>query len=442
MKWLAAIFAVFICAAAYAETVEISDRESLAIAQILLGGGDVESAEKIYAASLRSPDPEVVVESAFQIGNIAMARGDFESAIKYYYAIIKNNPAVARVRLELARAYFMNGDYQEAEFHFQFILAAPDLPPEVAEKIGAFLALIRQRKNWTLDFSFGIVPDSNLNVASGRVEECVDTIFGPFCRNLEEKKSGVGLRLNTEGNYYTRFSKRFGLRTTLGLSWLDFPAGRFDEQSLNIASGPRYAFDRGEVSMQPTASLRWYGGRFYNSGYGLRMDTNWQLADRLFAGAGASIRRNIYDGYAENVLGGYDAAVYLRPRYYLDDKSFLIGGIGFDQTSAKAEVYGYGGPTYSLGYFGEFRAGFSIFAQVGLTDAAYMAPDWFLMDGEFRQQTRRDLTWQLYGRVYNAKLEWHNLVPAISYAYILRDSNAPNYDFEKHRIELEIVRRF
>lgn len=385
----------------------------------------------------------VLTERLFQTGNIAMARGDYNASIDAYRTIVAANPNLPRVRLELALAYFMNEDYQASQFHFEFVRATPNLPDTVRDKIDLYLALIRMRKNWSLDFGLGIVPDSNINNAGTVREECINTIFGPLCRPLETRKSGTGLRINADANYYLRFTRRFGLRTTLAIDALDFPTSEFDDYGLYLASGPRYVFDKGEVSLQPTISARWYAGDFYNYAYGGRFDTSWQLGRRWLLTGGATVHANRYrTEYINDALHGYDWGLSLQPRYYLNNKSFVLSGIRFDQNDTHVKSYGMDSITYSLGYFGEFRWGFSVLTRLDLTTARYHAPSWFVVDGSFTKKRRHDTIWRTYTRVSNNKLSWHNIIPAISYTYSRHTSNIPSREYDKYRVEIELIRRF
>ncbi len=72
----------------------------------------------------------------------------------------------------------------------------------------------------------------------------------------------------------------------------------------------------------------------------------------------------------------------------------------------------------------------------------YQDAQWFVIDNDFAEQARRDTTWQFYARIHNNQLSWYNLTPAISYTYTIRDFNSPNHTFDKHRVEIEIIRRF
>ena len=444
LVWCAGVVAIILTATpAGAEQQVLTESELLNVADSMAVHGDLDTAQQIYSVMAHSASADTRTESQFQMGNIAMARGDYNAAIDAYRAIVDANPNLPRVRLELARAYFMNGDFQAAQFHFEFVRATPDLPAAVRENIDRYLTMIRMRKNWSLDFGFGIVPDSNINNAGAENEECINTIFGPLCRPLETRKHGVGLRLNTDGNYYLRLTQRLGIRTTAGVNVLDFPGGDFDDYSLYLATGPRYVFDSGDISLQPVAIARWYAGDFYNYSYGLRLDTNWQVGRRWLLGGGATLHRNQYHtDYINDALHGYDWAVSLQPRYYLNNKSFVLAGLRFGQENTHVQAYGNDSLAYSIGYFGEFRYGFAVLTRLDLTNIKYHAPRYFVIDNAFDRKTRRDTIWSAYIRVSNNKLNWHNLIPAVSYTYTRRDSNIPTSMFDKHRAEIEIMRRF
>ncbi len=435
---------VFVATAAYADEVRyLSEADMIALADTMLERGHADDAWQIYSFLGGSKNAEIRNEALFQIGNMAMFRKDFAAAIEAYRQIVDTNPNLPRVRLDLALAYFLNGEYQAAQFHFEFVRAAPNLPDAVREKIDQYLALIRVHKNWSLDFWVGIVPDSNINNAGTSREECINTTFGQLCRPVETKESGIGLRLNADLNHYMRLTRRFGLRTTFGVDALDFSTSKFDDYGVYFASGPRYVFGKGDVSLQPTISARFYGGDFYSYAYGGRFDTSWQLGRRWLLTGGATAAANQYhNNYIDNVLRGYDLGLSLSPRYYLNNKSFVLAGLRFGRNVTHIKSYGADNITYSLGYFGEFRWGFSILTRLDLTTSQYREQSWFVVEGGFTKKRRHDTNWRTYTRISNNKLSWHNIIPAISYTYTYHASNIPTREYEKHRVEIELMRRF
>ena len=104
-------------------------------------------------------------------------------AIAAFRAMLVNAPGLVRVRLELARAFFLRGQDRLARRHFELVLAS-GVPEAVAAKVHQFLKLLRARKRRTGYFGTAIAPDSNLNAASDTEIIYID-VFGarlPFQR--------------------------------------------------------------------------------------------------------------------------------------------------------------------------------------------------------------------------------------------------------------------
>ena len=77
-----------------------------------------------------------------------MLEGRFREASLLFLDILGRNPNLPRVRLELARAYSLNGDYEDAQLQFELVKGS-GLPPEVQEKVDEFLTRIRRKKTGT-----------------------------------------------------------------------------------------------------------------------------------------------------------------------------------------------------------------------------------------------------------------------------------------------------
>ena len=50
-----------------------------------------------------------------------MLEGRFREASLLFLDILRRNPNLPRVRLELARAYFLNRDYEDAQLQFELV---------------------------------------------------------------------------------------------------------------------------------------------------------------------------------------------------------------------------------------------------------------------------------------------------------------------------------
>ena len=86
-------------------------------------------------------------------------------AIASLRTILTNRPGLVRVRLELARAFFLKGEDSLARGHFERVLAGKPPAPVVAN-VQRFLAEIRARRRWTMYLGAAMSPDSNIGGAS------------------------------------------------------------------------------------------------------------------------------------------------------------------------------------------------------------------------------------------------------------------------------------
>ena len=127
------------------------------------------------------PDDSPRVAALFQFGMEAAEAGEYDKAIAAFRRILVNRPDLVRVRLELARAFFLNRQDGLARRHFELVLAG-GVPPPVAANIRAFLVAMQTRRRFTGYFGAAIAPDSNLNAASESEIIYLDTVFGrlPF----------------------------------------------------------------------------------------------------------------------------------------------------------------------------------------------------------------------------------------------------------------------
>ena len=131
---------------------------------------------------------------AAQQPDIAEAERDalLDEAIAAFRTMLIDRPDLVRVRLELARAFFLKGQDNLSRDHFERVLAG-NPPQEVAANVRRFLSEIRARRRWSMYLSTAVAPDTNIGGAS---DERIIYIRGlPFRRDAEDlTTSGVGSR--------------------------------------------------------------------------------------------------------------------------------------------------------------------------------------------------------------------------------------------------------
>ncbi|MDR0702454.1 MAG: surface lipoprotein assembly modifier [Azoarcus sp.] len=418
------------------EEVSLTPEQVLPLAQALLDQGMVDEAEKIYRSLFLSASGEDVrIEAAFQIGQILVFRGRYREAIHYFVDILNRKPDLPRVRLELARAYFLDGNHRDATFQFE-LLKGGALPPEVIANVDVFLDAIRRGKQWALGFSMVPVWDSNINQASGSTQECIDTVFGTLCRPLDDKASGVGVNLGVSFDYFKRLSQDWGLRASTGFYATEYGARKHDYRIFYAALGPRYLWASGEASLQPTFRKRWFAGKEHSEEYSLDLEGR-EVMGRFILGAAASYGRAGYnDKYWDDLFRAPRWGVSLYPRYILDDRTFAQLGLSFMRENTREPAYASDSWTYSLGFYRILPHGFSVYLEGSLTQARYHAPQWYVTDGNgIGEAARRDDIRGVTLSLSSTRLEKYKVIPALQYSHTRSSSNIRLWEYERNRLD-------
>ena len=193
-------------------------------------------------------------------------------AVAAFHAMLVERPALVRVRLELARAFFLLGEDALAEHHFAHVLAG-DPPAAVAANVRRFLAEMRARsKRWQLDLGFALAPDSNLG---GTSDERVIYIYNlPFRLNAQElTHSGIGVSLWGGAEYQAPMGDDLHLRAGTNASRREYAGSDFDQLFVSGHLGPRWLVGRDtEVSALASARQRWVGTTPDHRALGARLE--------------------------------------------------------------------------------------------------------------------------------------------------------------------------
>ena len=267
----------------------LSSDPAVVQSRVLVMNGRFEAA----LAVLRPLDPEGPgkIDILFLTGLAAMgaaeAREDdderealLDEAIAALRAILVDRPELTRVRLELARAFFLAGDDRLARDQFERVLAGGPAPPVVAN-INLYLARIRKRRRWTSYIGASIAEDSNVGAASD--SEFI-YIFGlPFRRNEESlATSGTGLVVWGGVEYQHPLSERWRLRAGTDLVRHEYAGANFDRLSAAAHLGPRWLVTADtEMNLLATAGQRWTAGHPRNHTLGTRFEVRHRLSRRL-----------------------------------------------------------------------------------------------------------------------------------------------------------------
>ncbi len=367
--------------------------------------------------------------------------GKLDEAIAAFRAILVDRPDLARVRLELARAFFMKEEDALARRHFEHALAG-DVPAAVAANVRRFLNVMRARRRWEAHFGAAIAPDSNLNAASGEKTVWLDTPFGRLPFTLDRHvppRSGLGLSVWGGGEYQYPLGPLWRLRAGADASAREYGGGAFDRHFLSAHAGPRRSIDaRTEASLLATADRQWTAGRPETDRLGLRLEGERRLTPRLALSVRAAAARRDCRGCDH--LDGPVGDVSLGASWAALPTLRVNGNAGWSWVRAAGEHWRSRGPEAGLGASLALPRGFTVGARASARRTEYQGSG--LAHATIDGAPRRDRTRTLSASVHNRAVTVFGFSPRLSLVNERRDTNAQTLDYERNLVELGFVRQF
>jgi tetratricopeptide (TPR) repeat protein len=401
-----------------------------AAARQLMNLGQLDQALSIVDARLAVAPADV--QAVFLKGMIALARKDFRRAIGLFRSILINNPSATRVRLELARAFFLEKDYGNALRQFQFALAG-NPPAEVVANINHYIAAIRDAKSVSYNFGIALAPDSNLNTGSSAREV---TLFGlPFDLSAEARhRSGVGIAVDAGAEWAPRIGKGKRLRLGVNGQRREYSGSDFDDTTVAAYGGPRWVTGKWDLSLLGTAYRRWYGATLYNQAAGGRLEATYYLTPRLGLSAALAVQRIRFRHARERdgPLLSLNATVF----NVLTSSSAVTLKAGVSREEARIAPYASWSGFVAAGYFRDLPKGFSVYVEPSFSLARY---DEALLGFGKR---RSDNGHSILITILNRHVVLDRFTPRITYTFTRQNSTIPLYRFQRSRLEVGLTTVF
>lgn len=393
-------------------------------------------------------DSDARFRSGMAAVNLALRQPEGEArearlreAVAAFHGILVERPGLVRVRLELARTFFLMKEDGLARRHFETVLAG-NIPPAVATNVRFFLDAIRARRRWQIRFGVGVAPDSNIGASSGGRTIMID--FGgrrlPFVlKEPAVKESGIGVSVWTGGEYQYPLSDGWRLRAGGAVSRREYRGGGFDRMTLSGHAGPRRLIDaRSEASLLLDAGRHWSGGKGQYREIGPRLEARRRLTRRVTAHGGLSRHERRYDrataldGPVTGLRGGISWTASPIVRFDLST------GLSRERPD-KARDSRNESRWASLGASWALGRGFTVSGAATLRRTVYDGPQLpFTRAGEKRED--ETIIWSL--SAYNRALTLWGFSPRVSLVRESRDSNAQLHDYERTSGAVQFVRLF
>jgi len=408
-------------------TVTLSDIQA---AQLLITNDRLDDAKRVLERFLAArPDDS---QGQFLLATIAVAQKDYDTAISLFRRILVREPNAERVRLELARTFFLKGDYDNADRQFRFARAG-DIDDAVKANVDRFLSAINRLREWTVNFSFALAPDTNQNAATSASQV---SIFGlPFALDKgARKQSGVGVAGNIGGEWSPILDDNLKARIGADLYRVEYSGGQFDDMTISAYGGPQLLFANWDVSLLATGFKRWFANQDYVSGAGGKLAVDYGITSNWVVGAslGGQSVSNAFIPEQSGPLWSVQSQV----AYVLSPSSLFQLQLGFNRQEAQIAPYSYSGVWFGGGYSQDLPWGFSAGFQ-----PSYFITRYDAMLAAFGK-TRSDDAVSLAFTLLNRRFEYHGFTPRISYVFTEQHSNIPLYSFTRNQFQIGLTSLF
>lgn len=436
---LALLAACWAALAALPAVAQEADTQSPPVAETLPAGvlvdrllreGRIDEAEALLER-LRQRDPRDE-QLVFLTGMVAMTRGDNRRAIRLFRAILIDNPKAARVRLELARAYFLDQDYVNADRQFRLAWAG-NHPPEVIANIDQYLYAIREAKDWSWSLSVALAPDTNLNAGTSSREV---SLYGLPFELSEDARGHSGIGLSAEGamEFAPRIGAHTRLRMGLAAQRREYSGNDFDDMGVAAYAGPRFVSPRWDVSVLATGFKRWYGAEPLLHAAGGRVEATHYPSPDL--GLSGSVAAQMLDHARDDARDGALYSANFGLFHPLNSTSAISVRAGANRQTAHDPAYANWSVTGSLGYLRELPAGFTVSFQPTFGLARYDG----VLAAFGEKRSDRSISGEL--TLLNRHLVLSRFTPRIAYTLTRQWSSIPLNGFTRHRVEVGLVTVF
>ena len=359
-------------------------------------------------------------------------------AITALRTILIDQPNLVRVRLELARAFFLNGDDGLARDHFERVLAG-NPPPSVVANVQLFLGSIRARRRWSTYLGIALLPSTN--IGRDPHENTIITVPGlpdfPF-RPEETRKSGVGISVWAGGQYHYPLTERVRLLLGSDASLQQYPGKEFDQISLSGHVGPSWLAGRNtEISLLANVRKNWVGASPYSSDIGAKLQVEHRLTRRINITGRAYWQRSNFR--RNKFLDGPLRDFSLYGNWLITPTVRVEAATGYARGRPKNPLYHNVSRWGRIGVSVILPRGYTLGASYELRRKQYEGSSIFAtLDG----LSRRDRTRILRASVYNRAFTLYGFSPQLRITNEAQKSNGQFHNYKSTSGELRFVRQF
>ena len=343
-------------------------------------------------------------------GALLRGQGKLEQAIRHYAAIVQRRPELSYVRFDYMAMLFENHQYRQA---------------------------MQKRQAWQADASLQYERNDNVNNASSARELRLGSrVWVRDEASLPQKATGLRYSaaldrsVNIGGNHFLT-----GGVSLDGVFYWD--RREYNEENLRVQAGYRFRNIRSSWQIQPYTEFSWFSGSPYSHQYGIQGQYSRQIGSKwqISMMAARSWRHYRSQTVAQS-YNGPQTQLTATAAWMPIANSLLYIGLDWleHQTRDPSEASVRRGIRFGL---------MREWPQFGLRADIRLGRRQFRQTHFFFPVVHSDRETQLNLSLWHPKLQWHGLMPRLTYRHLNINSNIPElYQRRSRQWFIEVERRF
>lgn len=370
----------------------------------------------------------------YGLGSLYYHKGNREQAIKIYKNMINEKPDLVYPRFDLAMMLFQDKRYKEAKKELELVQGV--ISPRMQVLVKNLLITINESEKWQTSFNFNFERTTNVNQASNLKEITIgDAVFLRDESSLPQTAQGIGY--NSTISKDKNILKNSYIHTSLMLDGIYYWDSKdYSEQTYRFDIGYKNKSFKNTWGIIPFIEKNILGNSLYNENYGLNLDLNHKISDKIQLSTNFShiIKKykdkeiaSIYNGYSNSQV----ALIIYQPRV-----NFIIyGGIDNMQdhlkdNSESSETTGLRGGLIHTTDFLSIKA-----------NLRYAHRD-FDNNNIWYKEKRKDNETDLLLTLWKKEIQWNNFIPKFNYKYQNIKSNLELYSRDNSSLFITIEKDF
>lgn len=399
--------------------------------------------ERFYYPSNTEETVKYEIERLFLIGECLTNLQRHDEAIILYQKILDYDNKLTRIRIELGNLYVSKGEWYNAEKQFKIASADDDIPESVKEYLNFQRYFSRKNRKWNAWFSIGAAPDNNFNNAVGG-QQCINTVFGVLCRDLEKPKKAIGIEISGGGNYEFDIIDGVKLKTELNTNYDKYniknedneEEKNYDNISVTLSAGPRFSLYNADIWLAGYYTKDWSGYKPFYGRYGVKINTSIDFS-KSYIYLNNKFSKLNYDDYkietnTYNLDVGYNynftSSLYTTVRYGYENNQ-----------STNFNNYSH---YYNIGVGYDFKNGFGIDLSYTTQDTKYKDPAYYIQHLTIEKLKEHNTVNSYSISLSDNHINIFDFTPIVTFTRENHKSNIKIKNFNKNLVSISLSKRF